>query len=63
MTKRTTLGLPANPSLIDQKIAARQARLLQALRKATLAELSPDPAFRAAATAAFQAVLDADPGE
>jgi hypothetical protein len=43
---------------IDQKLAARQARMLVELRKATLAQLSPDPEFRARADAVFQAVLD-----
>jgi hypothetical protein len=41
----------------EQAIAGRRARMLRELVKATLAQLSPDPAFRAAADAAFDAAL------
>jgi hypothetical protein len=47
---------------IDRAIAARQARVLAELAKVTLAELSPDPAFRAAAQATFRAALN-EPGQ
>ena len=47
---------------IEQKIAARRARMLRELVKVTLAELSPDEAHRATAAAAFKHALDEEPG-
>jgi hypothetical protein len=52
MTKRKT-------DEIDRALGARRALMLAELRKATLAELSPNEEHRAAAARRFQAALDA----
>jgi hypothetical protein len=43
---------------VEEKLAARRARMLRELVKATLAQLSPDPEFRARADAAFDAAMN-----
>jgi hypothetical protein len=57
MTKRKK-----DDTLIDQAIVARQARMIELLLKVTLAQLNPDPEFRAAASAAFDAAVIEEPG-
>jgi hypothetical protein len=47
---------------IERALTARQARVLAELVRATLAELSLDPEHRAAAAAAWKAVLN-EPGQ
>jgi hypothetical protein len=57
MTRKQKNDVPTgNPT-----IAARRAKVLAELRKVTLAELHPDPEYRAAAEEAFHAALNEKP--
>lgn len=47
----------------DHALAARRARMLVELTKATLAQLHPDDAVGAAADAAFDRALNRDAGQ